>query len=96
MKKSQLNAISYSYSQKRKAEEKALAEKLNILVLFNYQDTFKSLKGLINAYNTKSKKFDIAKKQGIDKITAKIKSVEKINKELTEKLTMHKNFLETL
>ena len=97
MKKSQLNAISYYYSNKRKEEEKSECEKLNLLTAFDFQSQFKTIKGFLNAYKNKSQKFALAKEEAIKRIDLKIKSVEGSNNNpgLVKKLKEYNEFLKS-
>lgn len=54
MKKSQLNAISYAYSAKRKREAQERAAALGVGRIYEYQTKYKTLSGFVNAYGTKA------------------------------------------
>ena len=77
MTKSQLYAISYSYSRKQKdlTEEKAKAK--NIDLIFEYQSVYKSLKGFVESKD--NKKLEKAYKQALQNIINRKKQLELSN-----------------
>lgn len=75
MKKNQLNAISYSYSKKRKDAAITAASELKIDLLFGFQKKFRTIQGFVKSYGTKS--FDAAVKEAAENIEIKAMSLEK-------------------
>lgn len=73
MKKSQLNAISYAYLKREKERLQAELERRGWQVLYKYQDTYKSVRGILNA---SPKMLEKARATAVAKIEARIKSLK--------------------
>lgn len=97
MKKSQLNAISRAYSQKRQKAIEEQAKQLNLENAFYNQETYKTLRGFITAFENKTPKFYEAIEQAKQKIEHKIKCASgKYKDQLIKKYTNYLTFLNNL
>lgn len=100
MKQSQLRAISYAYSEKKRRADRKQAEELGINLIYSWNSVYKTLGGFVNAYGTKN--FEKAVRTAKEALEERAEKLKKCGctswkvEECQDSLKQCNNYLDTL